>query len=317
VNTYYRGMECLWNQAQAASWQAFHEAARGAMQQSWRYGEALAALGSPVHRAWLVDEQGPAGIAQFVCRRFAGYLSLGLCSRGPLWRQGLPAASRREFYRLMRASLPLRPLRVALFSPEQVCLPDAKPEETLGMRRVMTGYSTVLIDLERPAEERLAALEPKWRNRLRRAQAEKSLQIFINANRARCDWLLEREREQRQSRRFFGLPTGFVASWIDRTGNKDGPAFALGRADQAGQTVAAMLFLIHGRTATYHIGWADELGRELNAHNRILWEAFDHLRAQGVTQLDLGGVNTRDLPGISRFKLGTGGTVWQLCGTYL
>jgi hypothetical protein len=316
VNTYYRGMKCLWNQAQPAPWQAFHEAACGAMQQSWRYGEALAALGLPVHRAWLTDEQGVAGIAQFVCRRFAGYVSLALCSRGPLWRADLPASRRRELYRLMRRSLPLRPLRVALFSPEQVWQPDIQPEETLDMKRVMTGYSTVLIDLERPAEERLGALEAKWRNRLRRAQSEKALQVFINANRARCDWLLEREREQRQSRRFFGLPTGFVASWIDRAG-RDGPAFALGRADHEGRTVAAMLFLIHGRTATYHIGWADETGREMNAHNRILWESLDHLRAQGVTRLDLGGVNTRDLPGISRFKLGAGGTVLRLCGTYL
>lgn len=309
-------MKCLWNQAQPEAWQAFHAAGHGSMQQSWRYGEALSALGLPVHRAELFDDRGLAGIAQFIGRRLFGYLSVALCSRGPVWRSDLSPADRRDFYRMMRKSLPLAPLKVALFSPEQLADAAGSPEETRGMHRVMTGYSTVLIDLEQPMEQRLAALEPKWRNRLRRAQSEQGLQVFVNANRARCDWLLEREREQRRTRRFFGLPTGFVASWLDRA-SKGGPAFALGRADHAGQTVAAMLFLIHGRTATYHIGWANEAGRELNAHNRILWEALDHLRAQGVSRLDLGGVNTRDLPGISRFKLGTGGTVMSLCGTYL
>jgi lipid II:glycine glycyltransferase (peptidoglycan interpeptide bridge formation enzyme) len=35
-----------------------------------------------------------------------------------------------------------------------------------------------------------------------------------------------------------------------------------------------------------------------------------------IEVLDLGGVNTHDLPGISRFKLGTGGDVLTLAGTY-
>jgi carbamoyltransferase len=39
------------------------------------------------------------------------------------------------------------------------------------------------------------------------------------------------------------------------------------------------------------------------------WGAIDAV-------LDLGGVNTRDLPGISRFKLGTGGQAITLAGTY-
>jgi len=32
--------------------------------------------------------------------------------------------------------------------------------------------------------------------------------------------------------------------------------------------------------------------------------------------LDLGGLNTRDLAGISRFKIGSGGQVVTLAGTY-
>ena len=54
----------------------------------------------------------------------------------------------------------------------------------------------------------------------------------------------------------------------------------------------------------------------MNAHNRILWEAIEPLRASGVDQLDLGGVNTHGLAGISRFKLGTGGRVVRLAGTW-
>jgi lipid II:glycine glycyltransferase (peptidoglycan interpeptide bridge formation enzyme) len=68
--------------------------------------------------------------------------------------------------------------------------------------------------------------------------------------------------------------------------------------------------------ATYHIGWANDAGRELNAHNLLLWRAMQGLRERGIASVDLGGVNTHALPGISRFKLGTGGAVRTLAGTY-
>ena len=77
-----------------------------------------------------------------------------------------------------------------------------------------------------------------------------------------------------------------------------------------------MLFLLHGSVATYHIGWADDTGRDLNAHNLLLWRASLLLRERGLAAIDLGGVNTHSLPGISRFKLGTGGAVRTLAGTY-
>jgi lipid II:glycine glycyltransferase (peptidoglycan interpeptide bridge formation enzyme) len=64
------------------------------------------------------------------------------------------------------------------------------------------------------------------------------------------------------------------------------------------------------------MGWADEQGRQLSAHNALLWAAVADLQSKGIEVLDLGGVNTHDLPGISRFKLGTGGRALTLAGTF-
>ena len=89
-------------------------------------------------------------------------------------------------------------------------------------------------------------------------------------------------------------------------------SFDLGR-----ERVAAMMFLIHGQAASYQVGWSSEKGRELNAHNLLLWRAMLELRARGVRRLDLGGVNTVRSAGLARFKIGTGGQVLQLAGTYL
>jgi lipid II:glycine glycyltransferase (peptidoglycan interpeptide bridge formation enzyme) len=41
------------------------------------------------------------------------------------------------------------------------------------------------------------------------------------------------------------------------------------------------------------------------------------LKAQGIRMLDLGGVDTARGAGIARFKIGSGGEVMMLAGTYL
>ena len=89
------------------------------------------------------------------------------------------------------------------------------------------------------------------------------------------------------------------------------------RADAAGERAAAMLFLIHGQAAIYQVGWSSDAGRDLNAHNLILWQAIQELRQRGVRRLDLGGVNTQRSAGLARFKMGSGGEVITLCGTYM
>ena len=96
------------------------------------------------------------------------------------------------------------------------------------------------------------------------------------------------------------------SNWAaEQTGSCCGPA-----------TVAGMLFLRHGRSATYHIGWSNADGKRGGAHNLLMWRAMQGLKAAGVRWLDLGGIATDHGIGLARFKLGTGATVRQLSGTY-
>ena len=57
------------------------------------------------------------------------------------------------------------------------------------------------------------------------------------------------------------------------------------------------------------------VGLSSNQEKESYW-IVAYLQEQGIEVLDLGGVNTHDLPGISRFKLGTGGQAITLAGTY-
>ena len=271
-------------------------------------------LGIRVERAVFWDEGRLLGVAQFMCRRFLGYLSVASCTRGPVWHPDVTAAQRAQAYRMIKRSLPLHPFRVMLISPDETA-EQLAPETLKGFSRVMTGYATAYLDLSLPLEVLKSNLDGKWRNRLNKVLAHEKLQVHAVPSLKRCTWLLGKEADQREARRFHGLPTDFVPAYIDKsTSSRD--AFVMVYAELGKETVAGMLFLIHGQVASYHMGWASEEGRTLNAHNALLWKAMAHLKAEGVSRLDLGGVNTHDLPGISRFKLGAGGQVVTLAGTY-
>ncbi len=303
-----------WDSCPRDKWELFHKQYSGGLQQAWAYGEALAAMGVRIDRAAAWDGDRLVGLAQFMTRRLAGYLSLSSCTRGPVWGDAVPPEARAQAWREIRRSIPTRPLRVTLVSPDSPASPAARAE-TAGLWRVMTGYSTVILDLERPLAELRAELDGKWRNRLVKAEADGQLAVRVEPNLPECLRLLERETQQRAEKRFHGLPTKFVPAYIEACGSRE-QAFAVSFAQTRKETQAAMLFLIHGHVATYHLGWASESGRKANAHNLLLWRGIEYLKKLGIGRLDLGGINTRALPGISRFKLGAGGQPLTLAGTF-
>ena len=120
------------------------------------------------------------------------------------------------------------------------------------------------------------------------------------------------EAKQSKERGYRGWPAALTAAFAAVA-----PAQThLFAARYRGQIVAQMLFLTHGQRATYHIGHSTPEGRRVSAHNLLMWTAMRKLAKIGIEHLDLGGINTHDSPGIARFKLGTGGTVKTLCGTW-
>ena len=64
------------------------------------------------------------------------------------------------------------------------------------------------------------------------------------------------------------------------------------------------------------MGWNSEEGRLLTANNLLLWFAIKELKGRGVKWFDLGGVDGFSMPGVSRYKMGLGGNLYTLSGTY-
>ena len=304
-------MRATWTGLERDAWERLHRTAAGALQQDWAYGEAMAALGTPCLRVMLDEGSGPLGAALFLVRRVLGAASVALCSHGPVWVPGTGAVTQVAALRAIRASVPLRRPRVLLYTPDA---PLAECGGFSALRRVMTGHATVRIDLTRDPDTIRAGMDGKWRNRLNAAERSELKVHRVGTRPAQYRWLLERELAQRERRGYIALPDGFVEAWQTARGQAD--AVLTLRADIGRDAVAGMMFLIHGEAATYQVGWLGDAGRESSAHNLLLWHAIRTLRERGVRTLDLGGVDTARGAGLARFKIGTGGDVVTLAGTY-
>jgi len=306
-------MKVTWDAIDAATWDAHHARTGAALQQDWAYGACMKILGVHVLRAWVTRDSAPIALAQFIVRYFGGQLaSMALCSLGPVWLAPVTAKEKELAYQALKKTIPLNKLRLVLFTPAQEAGAD------LGLspwRRVMTGQSTVVIDISKSVDDLRAGLDRRWRLPL--AHAEKSdLKIHrVGTNPGQYRWLLDAEIQQREKRGFIGLPLQFFDLYVQSRQQPSKNILTM-RADIGRDRVAGMMFLIHGESATYQVGWTSEEGREQNAHHLILWHAIEELQSRGVRVLDLGGVNTIRSAGVARFKISTGGRVVTYAGSF-
>ena len=305
-------MKVDWGTQDMPAWDQAHAAAAAPLQQDWAYGSTMVSVGARVLRARVEADGVPVAQAQFIVRKFAKYVSLALCTRGPLWLQEVNAKDKAAAYKAMRQSLPLPGLRFMMVTPnetleEQPCLP--------AVRRIMSGYSTVMLDIDKPMETLRAQLDKRWRHRLGGAEKSELNVQRMGTNPGQYRWLLDAEMQQRVDRGLEGLPLVWFEHYAESRKQPSRNLLSL-RADVGRERVAGMMFLIHGQAATYQVGWTSDAGRDLHAHNLMLWRAIEELRERGVRSLDLGGVNTQRSAGIARFKMATGGTVRQLAGSY-
>lgn len=310
-----------WNQAPRGDWDAAHAAGLGSYQQDWAYGAALKATSPNVALLRAVVRRADGAIialAQVTARPFALVGRFALCTHGPVWVGAVSAAEKREVYRLLKKSLPQHWPRLLVLTPDET----RGETDGLGrMKRIMTGDATVLIDLTKDEATLKSDMESSWRNKLSKAERSELVVQKAGLKPAQYRWLLEAEAKQRQKRGYRAMPLEMTERWQDAKaegaeGDK-GAGIAVFRADLGRDAAAGMLFLIHGRRATYHVGWTSDEGRQNAAHNLILWTAMKELKSRGIALLDLGGVNTQSGAGIARFKLEAGGKVLLRAGGYV
>lgn len=209
-----------------------------------------------------------------------------------------------------RCSDPMKFHAMRRINPSTICVlnPDAPESGALrqaGFRQIMTPASVAEIDLTMP----FRPLQ-KWRNTLNKANKSAGNLSHRPFDFAKDRWLLDADLAQQRKKKYRAMPHAITQFWPKSD-------TLLCTHTVKNMPVAAMLFLVHGSTATYQIGWSNDIGRAEASHNAILAQAFEILKQRGIFRLDLGIVDTVNTPHLARFKIGTGATVRPLGGTWL
>ena len=265
------------------------------LQQAGRYGALAAARGRRVLRLELRARGDRFGLVQLLGRG-----ALWQVMRGPVLVPGTPPGLHRAGLRALarRAGITLATA--------------AQPVAGFGLVPLITPRHHAIWDLAVPEAGLRAGLAQKWRNRLARAERA-GLRLYPERDPA---WLIAAEAGMRAERGYRAHPPAFTADWL-----ASGPraSLCLRVGDRGGVRLAGVLALIHGASASYHIGWTGAQGRACGAHNLALWQMALRLKEQGVRWLDLGEVETATGAGAgrARFKLGTGARALSLGATML
>ncbi|MEO3428221.1 GNAT family N-acetyltransferase [Pelagibius sp. CAU 1746] len=319
------GDDLIWRPLARDAWEdVFRQTGRSSLEQSWAYGEAVTARHGYAMERHVIAAPGahaerdagsgtPLALVQAYRKTYWG-IGVTRILRGPLWLID-PLADPRSAAVCAAVARRYRGRRLDFLSwlPE---LPDDPRSQAvlnaLGFRRVVTGYASAWLDLRQSPQALLAGLHGKWRAALRKAERE-GLDISLDDKARQKQAALLLYDTFRRKKRFVGPPGNFIAA-IDAA---DGKALLSLSARQGGKLVAGVILLRHGTSATYMASWTSDAGRAGQAHNLLLWRGIETLQRDGIQWLDLGGLNTESQRGLARFKLGLGGEVFTLTGSYL
>lgn len=285
------------------------------LEQAHGYGEAIAASSRyRVRRAAIRRGREVIALAQ-VFRRDFGPLHLVRQMRGPHFAVPVDAATHAACFGLLARQFSWMGGEAHFWMPELEDGPAARALMAgLAKRPMVTGYASIWLDLTQDEAALRGDHDRQFRRSLARAEAAR-LKIDIGHGGGNLDWLLTEHDAHRRRRRLVA-PSGGLARII--AGALPNARDTLVVQAATGSTpIAGMMFLRHGRAATYYIGVTTPAGRRAHAHHLLMWRAVLALREQGVAWLDLGGLNTDTMPGVAAFKLGLGGRLFTLAGTFL
>jgi hypothetical protein len=322
MNMNKSAMQCdiEWNILTLDEWQSrFKSIPRSNILQSYHYARAACKTNRQRARWGLIKIDGhEAGLVQILeAKMLFGAFHAIILDRGPLWFDGYGGAAHiSTFFKSFNASFPARFGRKRRVIPEMAQgMTGEKILSQCGLSKLenQTPYETLWWDLEQDDEIARATLKSNWRGALKKAE-EARLEVSWDATGKFYPWLRKIYALDKKIKGYSGVSPELLDNLALFSTSAD--PMVIGKVSVEGRDIVAVLFICHGQSATYQIGWSGEEGRKNNAHHYLLWQGRSVLRSHGIKQMDLGGVNDESAKTIKKFKQGTGAKALTLVGHY-
>lgn len=309
-----------WSPISSEAWEAdFRSVRRSTLLQHFPYAQANRAVNQTGARHGRIMIDGvPAGVLQLgevgVLRNMVHAVNL---DRGPLWFEGFGSSAHvGAFFASFAKQFPKRLGRKMRLLPEvKDNTPNRLAVEQAGYTRRdnVPGYETIWLALDADEDKLRAGLNGKWRNILSKAERT-DLSVSEDWSGATSAEFLTAYEADRADKGYEGASVKLLLHLLKHMLPRKEAVIL--NAMHKDEVVAAILVLLHGSSATYQVGWTTDAGRKLGAHHLLLWRAVLSLKARGILDFDLGGINDAGAAGVKRFKEGLGGKPVTLVGFY-
>ncbi len=308
-----------WDNIPSKQWRSYlMQVTRLNLLQSEEYALAMAKMNKQrIKRGVIYCDGEKAGIVQILeVGIFKNAVHAVLLDRAPLWFDGFGRfRDFKGFLEIFSKQFPKRLGRKIRFIPEfEDSSRSVSAMKEYGYNSISTeGYQTIWLNLKPDIEILRKNLNKKWRNMLN--QSERSaLEVVWSEGGANFAWLMTNYAKDRAQRGYDGPSLKTIISLSGEFSR--GQNMLIGTAMLDSKPIAAILIFIHGRSATYQIGYTSDKGRECRAHHLLLWSALEQLKGRDIDEFDLGGVNNKSAEGVRIFKKGLGGEVVKTLGMY-
>ena len=282
-------------------------------------------------RAFIVDWDGFGERPLLtLSRRLAPGIAMTYVPWGPELPEAVPtdsgnrSAALASLARALRPRLPHSAAFIRFDPPWYSEGSSPPPAIEQPFRRAAAGVQppdTVLVDLLPGEAAILAAMKPKWRYNI--GLAKKHGVTVTQSGEAALDtfYQLLTQTAARDGIAVHSAEYYKALFELCRGGGSGGEELALYTASHSGDTLAAIVVLRRGKTATYLYGASANLKRNLMAPYALQWQAMQDAKAAGCAVYDLFGIPPNDDPahpmaGLYRFKTGFGGSIIHRSGSW-
>lgn len=280
--------------------------------QDWKYGDA-----KTVSQNWRIDRfisyknEKPIGVVQVLKKSFMGIDLITRINMGPLLIEeecnidnelSMVETIKNKFYRFT----PMVYAPRTFMNPEAMIKLLSYDWKTLSIHGFPSGYINIPDELDCFR----SAINSKWRNQLK--LAEKS-GYTLSKDVVDINTIIEIYKEEQAEKNYKGVDQNLLLA----IANMDDSPFRIFHVKNAeGRMIAFDIFYRHGKSATYYVGWNDQEGRKYCMNNYLLYHGALELKKEGVTKLDLGGIDTIKTESIAKFKLGMNPKAYRHMGEY-
>lgn len=285
------------------------------LMQSWQYGETKKKVNRWIARRYIIKEKDSDKTLAFfqILEKRLFFIKINRLNRGPIFLNETTFKEKLLIYKELRKFGKWWKGKVLLIAPdlrddpENIGLLHYNKFKKLNAKK----WHSSIINLSFSDSDLRKNLNGKWRNQLKKSE-NSNINIIHDNSKASLNKLLSHYRDLMNLNSFKGSSIEFYKNLFE-INEQD---FHIFWAKTNNEIIGGVLISANGKYCSYQIGWNSKIGRSLYANNFLIWNTIISMKRKGYLWFDMGGLDTKNQAGITRFKRGVGGDEYQLAGEW-